>query len=218
MKHSRKDYQNRIIDLSGKIPDDEPVFVLRAKDSCSGSAIHAYLFQLVSEGASVEMLNSVRSAMEAFATWQLNNTGLIKTPDIGEAAELPKADHPLLAKALSDNDKLNEEHNRTLDMLTGVSIELEEWKERYADMKSLYVSAKENARTYSGMLGAAEDELKLKKGELQQLKFDFDKTDASLSGSQIRFSDMEKSYADCKEKYEKSLQTISDLEAKLLAI
>jgi len=32
MKFTREDYNQRIIDKAGKIPEDEPVFLLRAQD------------------------------------------------------------------------------------------------------------------------------------------------------------------------------------------
>ncbi len=41
MKHAREDY-GRIQDPAGKIPDDEPVFLIRAKDLVSGDAVRAW--------------------------------------------------------------------------------------------------------------------------------------------------------------------------------
>lgn len=41
MKHARSDY-DRIQDIAGLIPDDEPVFLIRAKDIVSGDAVRAW--------------------------------------------------------------------------------------------------------------------------------------------------------------------------------
>ena len=41
MKHARSDY-DRIQDPAGLIPDDEPVFLIRAKDAVSGDAVRAW--------------------------------------------------------------------------------------------------------------------------------------------------------------------------------
>ena len=35
MQHARPDYVGRIIDLHGKIPEDEPVFLVRGQDACA---------------------------------------------------------------------------------------------------------------------------------------------------------------------------------------
>lgn len=41
MKHARKDY-NRIVDPAGLIPEDEPVFLLRAQDVAAPGAIRTW--------------------------------------------------------------------------------------------------------------------------------------------------------------------------------
>lgn len=41
MKHARTDY-DRIQDPAGLIPDNEPVFLIRAKDYVSGAAVRAW--------------------------------------------------------------------------------------------------------------------------------------------------------------------------------
>lgn len=42
MIHSRPDY-NRIQDTTGKIPDDEPVFLLRAQDCTAGDVVRYWV-------------------------------------------------------------------------------------------------------------------------------------------------------------------------------
>ena len=41
MKHARNDY-DRIQDPSGKIPEEEPVFLLRGQDKFAAKAVRAY--------------------------------------------------------------------------------------------------------------------------------------------------------------------------------
>lgn len=41
MIHARDDY-NRIQDPEGKIPDDEPVFLIRGQDKVSGATVRAW--------------------------------------------------------------------------------------------------------------------------------------------------------------------------------
>jgi hypothetical protein len=41
MKHARPDY-NRFQDPEGKIPEDEPVFLIRGQDKVSASAVRAW--------------------------------------------------------------------------------------------------------------------------------------------------------------------------------
>lgn len=43
MKHFRDDYQRRIVDLENKIPDDEPVCLLRAQDEYAADALDRYV-------------------------------------------------------------------------------------------------------------------------------------------------------------------------------
>lgn len=39
MLHARPDYQDRIQDADGLIPDDEPVFILRAQDKTASAVV-----------------------------------------------------------------------------------------------------------------------------------------------------------------------------------
>lgn len=42
MIHAREDWNGRIVDLEKKIPEDEPVFMVRAQDKHAASTIHFY--------------------------------------------------------------------------------------------------------------------------------------------------------------------------------
>lgn len=49
MKHLRSDYDG-IQDSTGKIPDDEPVFVLRGKDPSAAAAVRAWAHDVDKRG------------------------------------------------------------------------------------------------------------------------------------------------------------------------
>lgn len=42
MLHAREDYNNRIVDLQNRIPNDEPVFMVRAQDLASADTVRAW--------------------------------------------------------------------------------------------------------------------------------------------------------------------------------
>lgn len=42
MQHNRADYQFRIQDNSGHIPEDEPVFLLRGQDQAAAAAVRCW--------------------------------------------------------------------------------------------------------------------------------------------------------------------------------
>src|SRR4051812_16991394 len=111
MKHARGDYQNRIVDLAGLIPENEPVFLLRAKDVCSLAALHSYLTELVSKSATRDIIGNVNAALLMFSKFQKEHSELVKIPDIGEAVELPISDSPILQKALNDVALLEDKNN-----------------------------------------------------------------------------------------------------------
>jgi hypothetical protein len=69
MKHLRADY-DRFQDPEGKIPDDEPVFLLRGQDPSAGFAVHAYAVSAAAHGADPEMVARIKDwskLMKAYA-------------------------------------------------------------------------------------------------------------------------------------------------------
>ena len=46
MKHARNDYNGRIVDLQNKIPEDEPVFLLRAQDKLAPELLLQWAMKL----------------------------------------------------------------------------------------------------------------------------------------------------------------------------
>lgn len=75
MKHARADY-NRLQDPEGKIPMEEPVFIIRGQDNYSGSAILAYA-DLV-EVANPQLAGLVRDWARFTMEWSPK-----KDPDLG---------------------------------------------------------------------------------------------------------------------------------------
>lgn len=77
MKHAREDY-NRIQDPDNKIPEDEPVFLLRAQDqfACKAAEYYAYLCE---QAQSPEVAAKAKAHAEAMAAWPIK-----KVPDLNK--------------------------------------------------------------------------------------------------------------------------------------
>jgi len=69
MKFTRDDYNQRIIDTAGKIPDDEPVFLLRAQDVYAPSTLRFYA-KLLDEDGNREMADELRLHARQMVIWQ----------------------------------------------------------------------------------------------------------------------------------------------------
>lgn len=68
MKHSRKDY-DRIQDPSGKIPADEPVFLLRAQDEVAWIVVLDWAVIAETRGVSPELVKQARDQAEKMRVW-----------------------------------------------------------------------------------------------------------------------------------------------------
>jgi len=79
MLHAREDY-NRIQDPSAKIPNDEPVFLLRAQDKHAPEVVRFWASLVHKEGGNGEIVNMAINQSIAMENWQLNNCK--KTPDL----------------------------------------------------------------------------------------------------------------------------------------
>lgn len=79
MKHARPDY-GRIQDPSGLIPDDEPVFLLRAQDIIAPDLVAAWAKLAAQNGVSHEMCSLALSHADRMREWPKK-----KTPDLPEA-------------------------------------------------------------------------------------------------------------------------------------
>ena len=79
MKHAREDY-NRIQDPEGKIPEDEPVFLIRGQDIAAVSAVRAWAAYAEALGAKPDIVRAARKHAELMAEWQTQHGR--KLPDL----------------------------------------------------------------------------------------------------------------------------------------
>lgn len=85
MKHARDDY-NRIQDPAGIIPEDEPVFLLRAKDIAAPAAIYQWVKTAELSGAAPEILQAARDQISRMYDWQKIHG--VKVPDLSQSPAL----------------------------------------------------------------------------------------------------------------------------------
>ncbi len=69
MKHARSDY-DQIQDPSGKIPEDEPVFLLRAQDISAPWALEEWIRHAEMSGAKPDIIKLARKQLLAMNKWQ----------------------------------------------------------------------------------------------------------------------------------------------------
>ena len=69
MKFTREDYNKRIIDKAGKIPEDEPVFLLRAQDIHAPDTLRFYA-KLLQESGNVVMVEELLNHVKKMLLWQ----------------------------------------------------------------------------------------------------------------------------------------------------
>lgn len=68
-------------DTWSKIPDDEPVFILRARDLVSTQAIMAWLRAAESQGVNVDKIDRAQQHLDDFLRFQALNRQRCKIPD-----------------------------------------------------------------------------------------------------------------------------------------
>ena len=78
MKHSRPDY-DRIQDPAGLIPEDEPVFLLRAQDITAPDVLDHWVMLARDAGADPKIVDQAKSQAQAMWDWQ--NVHGWKVPD-----------------------------------------------------------------------------------------------------------------------------------------
>ena len=79
MKHTRPDY-NRIQDPADKIPEDEPVFLLRGQDVLAPSLVKDWAIRLLAAGGDIKMAAMALEQSELMREWQ--RTQNKKMPDL----------------------------------------------------------------------------------------------------------------------------------------
>jgi len=71
MKHAREDY-NRIQDPENKIPEDEPVFILRGQDWLAPGLLFEWAKKLREVGGDENMASKVENHAKEMINWQQN--------------------------------------------------------------------------------------------------------------------------------------------------
>ena len=79
MRHARADY-SRIQDPAGLIPEDEPVFLLRAQDYCALKTLSTWIEEAQRVGVDRHMIQSAIDQHERFTSWRLQHG--VKSPDM----------------------------------------------------------------------------------------------------------------------------------------
>ena len=79
MEHARKDYQ-RIQDPEGKIPANEPVFLIRGQDLAAPEALRQYAIEASRKGASQTLIAATLRQAREMEEWQREVAR--KTPDM----------------------------------------------------------------------------------------------------------------------------------------
>ena len=69
MKHARNDY-NRIQDPTGKIPEDEPVFLLRAQDKSAPATLRFWAEEHHRNGGDTAMSQLIEDFADEVEAWQ----------------------------------------------------------------------------------------------------------------------------------------------------
>lgn len=64
-----------------EIPQDEPIFILRAQDNAAMLSVSEYGFAARQVGASKEFIKEVNDISMDFADWRHNNRDKCKIPD-----------------------------------------------------------------------------------------------------------------------------------------
>lgn len=89
MKHAREDY-NRIQDPEGKIPENEPVFLIRAQDVTAPAVVRYWALRAREMGAAKNITETAYAQAEAMVQWQREHG--IKIPDMPLVFIKPQAD------------------------------------------------------------------------------------------------------------------------------
>lgn len=81
MLHARKDYNRRIQDSENLIPENEPVFLLRAQDKYAPETLRFYAFLVHSSGnCDVGIVSNTLTHANSMQIWQ--KTKRCKEPDM----------------------------------------------------------------------------------------------------------------------------------------
>lgn len=63
-----------------RVPEDEPVFILRARDNCAGPAIGVYLEEMYDVGAPQDRIDQIKQVFDRFRAFGVENQQRMKIP------------------------------------------------------------------------------------------------------------------------------------------
>jgi hypothetical protein len=98
MRHARDDYNGRIIDSAGIIPEDEPVFLLRAQDPIAASIVRAWANAYMNRiqmgmGGDPAMARLATEHADAMDAWPIKKSAA-DLPDGVQSPRLPGVPRP----------------------------------------------------------------------------------------------------------------------------
>lgn len=102
MRHARSDYDS-IQDASGRIPSDEPVFLLRASDILAPMAVDAWANMAILKNVDPIMISAAGKQAQLMRKWQTSHGS--KVPDAPADALIYDNNHGLPADTLSKSIK-----------------------------------------------------------------------------------------------------------------
>jgi len=74
MKFGREDYDRRINDQELIIPEDEPVFLLRAQDVCAADTVRYWADHAMEAGADIDMVEMAWDMADLMDEWPKKKT------------------------------------------------------------------------------------------------------------------------------------------------
>lgn len=100
MNHGREDYNERIQDSAGIIPDDEPVFLLRARDSLAPMAVDCWIAHHVRDIGDCNKIASLQAHADAMRAWQKEHG--VKIADTPNQDLNPRMRYALAVNVIGD--------------------------------------------------------------------------------------------------------------------
>jgi hypothetical protein len=85
MKYARPDY-NRIQDPANLIPENEPVFLIRAQDITAPKVVRYWAVQAEREGAKKDIIRAAQKWASRMEKWQRDH--MKKIPDMPKKSEM----------------------------------------------------------------------------------------------------------------------------------
>lgn len=73
--------RKEFLDWLETVPEDEPIFCLRAKDYASLAGIDEYIAECIKLGSPSDHIETIEKFLDEFRDWQLRNGEKCKVPD-----------------------------------------------------------------------------------------------------------------------------------------